>query len=268
MTDLVLLHGWAAGPEVWACQEKYFSEERIVKVNYHKGVKDARIDHCLSLYATAAMELIDRATDRKAVLLGWSLGALVALELALYFPEKIKSLVLAGGTGCFTQAPGYSAGLPRVVVERMQKRLSKNVDQTLDGFYSLMFTAEERQTGFEERFRQGVLSQGLNWSKEELAAGLNYLLVRDLRCCLKDIDLPVLIVHGERDVICSAAGGLYLHENLSNSQFTIKKIGAHSMGFSLKEGEVFKLTGLYNTRYGYENQVYASYEVLYGMARK
>lgn len=48
----------------------------------------------------------------------------------------------------------------------------------------------------------------------------------------------------------------------------IKKIGAHSMGFSLKEGEVFKLTGLYNTRYSQENRVYASYEVLYGLARK
>lgn len=48
----------------------------------------------------------------------------------------------------------------------------------------------------------------------------------------------------------------------------IKKIGAHSFGYALKEGEIFKLTGLYKKLYCTDNQVFASYEVLYGSAQK
>lgn len=48
----------------------------------------------------------------------------------------------------------------------------------------------------------------------------------------------------------------------------IKKIGAHEMGFSLKGGEIFKLTGYYHAKFSLLNQVYATYEVLYGQACK
>ena len=48
----------------------------------------------------------------------------------------------------------------------------------------------------------------------------------------------------------------------------IKKIGAQTAGFTLKEDDIFKLTGLYNTRYNHKGKVYASYQVLYGLARK
>lgn len=240
VAELAFLHGWASGPEVWVHQEKYFSQERLVKVNYHQGVSNARCDYGPSLYAAAALEIIDRKTHGQPLLLGWSLGAVVALELALLVPEKIKGLILVGGTSCFTQAAGYSAGLPRVLVERMKKRLARNVDQTLEEFYSLMFTAEERQAGFEEQFRQEVFRQGLNWSKEELVAGLDYLLERDWRYGLNRIDVPVLIVHGETDEICPAAAGLYLHENLNNSHFTLLKDCGH-VPF-LSQAEVFQQT--------------------------
>ena len=48
----------------------------------------------------------------------------------------------------------------------------------------------------------------------------------------------------------------------------IKKIGAHDMGFSLKGGEIFKLTRHYHAKFSFLNQVYATYEVLYGQASK
>lgn len=236
MTELAFLHGWAARPDVWPGQEQCFGW--IISVNYHMGVNNVRCNNGGSAYAKAAVDLINRETAVKPVLVGWSLGAMVALEVAHLAPERIRGLVLVSGTSCFTQAPGYAAGMPRVVVERLKKRLARNVEQTLHDFNSLMFTTEEQSTGFAESFRLQNSSYGRFWSREELETGLDYLLEQDLRQQLKDIVLPVLIIHGERDQICPAAAGLYLHQNLCNSQFSLLKDCGH-VPF-LTQAEAFK----------------------------
>ena len=219
----VFLQGWASHPEVWACQKADLSVEQVIRADYHKGVTDPQTRNGTSLYAVAALEAVNRETekDQEVVLIGWSLGAMVVLELGLYIPEKIKGIILVGGTGRFTQAPDYQHGLPRAVVERLKKRLTRNPEQTLREFYALMFTPEEREAGYEEHFNKGILSGGMNWSGEELEAGLDFLINQDLRHRLAALKVPSLILHGEKDEICPSSAGLYLKENLRNSQFKL-----------------------------------------------
>ncbi|MFZ5641632.1 MAG: alpha/beta fold hydrolase [Bacillota bacterium] len=230
--DLVFLHGWAMGPEVWVCQEKYFSRNRVIKVNYHKGVYDALVGNDISPYAAAALEVINRETDGPVILFGWSLGAMVALELAALMQRKIAGLVLAGGTARFTRTAGYDGGLPGVLVERMKKRLTQNPGRTLEGFYCQMFAPGEQEEGIYKQLQLEMLSRGPAWSGEELAAGLDFLMNRDLRRYLNNIETPCLIIHGERDEICPSAAGRYLHENLKGSRFQLMPGCGHMPFFS------------------------------------
>lgn len=235
---VIFLSGWALGPGVWFLQEKYFSADRAIMVSYHSGVEEASRDgQGPSLYGLNALKAINRETEDPMVLTGWSLGALVALELALLMPEKIKSLVLIGGTSRFTQAPDYHGGLPRVLVERMKKSLTRNPGQTLEKFFSLMFTSQEREEGIMEQFQKGYLSPGQNWSEKELAAGLDFLINQDLREKLGKIKVPSLIIHGDRDEICPPAAACYLHAQLKNSQLQMLP-GCGHVPF-LSKAEVF-----------------------------
>lgn len=216
---LVFLSGWAAGPEVWLEQEQYFTSCDTFKISYHLGI-DAPFaeQQSFSLYARAAIEAINRECDSRVILAGWSLGALVALELALLAPERIQALIIAGGTGRFTSAEGYDGGLRAVLAERMQKKLARNPEQTLHEFYSQMFTAREHEEGLMEQFLKIRKMVGLNWSQNELAGGLDYLLTQDLRESLGEVKAPAIILHGTDDWICSEAAGRYLHARLGCSQ--------------------------------------------------
>lgn len=249
---LVFLHGWASGPEVWAGQEKYFSSHRVIKFNYHQGVRDAVAGDGISPYAEAVLTVINRETDEPVILIGWSLGAMVALELAALMSRetagatrreiagpanypKIAGLALVGGAARFTRTAGYDGGLPEAVVKRMKKKLTGYPGQTLEEFYSLLFTPEERKAGVFEQFQKEMLSRAGAWSEEELAAGLDYLLRKDLREHLNTVDVPCLIVHGERDEICPWAAGRYLHENLMGSRAELIPGCGHMPLFSRAE---------------------------------
>jgi len=239
-TVTVLLSGWALGTGVWAFQENCFSEGRVLKIDYHHSINNALPGSGPSMYAAAALDRIKVEAGERVILIGWSLGTLVALELAGLAAGKIVGMVLVGGTARFAGHGDYNCGLPRILVERMKRKLAKNCEKTLEGFYSEMFSPEEREKGLMERFRKEILSQGSGWSKEELLAGLNFLLHRDLRGKLAGIDIPTLIIHGDKDEICPLPAGRYLHENLRGSQFRLLPGCGHMPFFS--KAEVFNET--------------------------
>ena len=55
--------------------------------------------------------------------LGWSLGGMLALELALKHSDKIKQVILVSTTAKFTKVDGYEAGLDATVVRNLQRKL-------------------------------------------------------------------------------------------------------------------------------------------------
>ena len=49
-----------------------------------------------------------------------------------------------------------------------------------------------------------------NQSIDSLALGLDYLIQKDLRNKLIDINIPLLMIHGEEDSICPLEAALYI----------------------------------------------------------
>lgn len=50
----------------------------------------------MALMAADAVGLIDALNIKSAHILGWSMGSIVAQELALSYPERVRKLVLCG----------------------------------------------------------------------------------------------------------------------------------------------------------------------------
>ncbi|MCB2294799.1 alpha/beta hydrolase [Clostridium algoriphilum] len=162
-------------------------------------------------------------------LLGWSLGSLVAEEIVLENLWNINNLILIGGTSSFIQhkEDEYNLGWNKRIVERMKIKLYKNPNETLFNFYDSLFSDEEKKKGYNKEFLKIMEDNIKIQSVDSLALELDYLIQKDLRNKLVDINIPLLMIHGEEDKICPIDAAIYIKNILTHSNIEVIKGGGH-----------------------------------------
>jgi pimeloyl-[acyl-carrier protein] methyl ester esterase len=165
------------------------------------------------------------AADRAPILIGWSMGAIVALEAALLCPRRVAALVLVSATGRFCRAPGYPSGMPARLLEAMIARLASQPAAVVRDFIGRVFLPDT----VDDVTRDALAGEALTWGAADLAAGLRHLVETDLRDRLDEVACPVLIVHGDQDRIVPAAAAARLHEGLVGSRLEIVGGAGHAL---------------------------------------
>lgn len=166
--------------------------------------------------------------DGPIFLLGWSLGALVSLELISSYREKIKGFILIGATSRFTTDENYSFGWNPLIVERMKKQLQRNKEKTLISFYEAMFSEAEKKEGFYHQFNATIQREFQGDDVFSLLIGLDYLLQKDVRVKLAQVKTPFLLIHGMEDKICPLEASTFIKENLGGeAEFHIMEDTGH-----------------------------------------
>jgi pimeloyl-[acyl-carrier protein] methyl ester esterase len=197
---IIFIPGWGMRGTIWLpLAERLKTSFSIFYVEWD-GVET------IADFKQKAVQLVRENELSSFIPIGWSLGALIALELATSVPEKIDRLVLIGGTSRFTKGDGYDAGWERRVVERMKRQLVRNREQTLSSFFASLLCEEEqgKVLDFERHFH--------NTDEQGLLVGLDYLMTADVRFALRDITAPLLLIHGEEDTICPPSASRYIFE--------------------------------------------------------
>ena len=92
-----------------------------------------------------------------------------------------------------------------------EKNVARKKEDTLKRFYENMFTKNELKEN--KRF-EDMIKRFKGDSIQSLLLGLDYLIETDMREELKEVKVPILLIHGERDVICplSAARSMAVNE--------------------------------------------------------
>lgn len=154
-------------------------------------------------------------------LIGWSLGGMMALELAAKYPEKIKELTIISSTAKFINDKNYNAGIPASSLKWLKRQVNHNASTAQLAFYQTMFSAKEKAAADIFATREPMVK-----STAALLAGLEYLQYSDLRSLLSAITVKVKIIHGTADTICPLTAGIYLAEHLPNCElFTLPDCG-------------------------------------------
>lgn len=99
-TPLILLHGNGENGEYFRHQTEYFSKSyRVIAVDTRGHGKSPRGDAPFTMeqFAEDLKELCAKLEIPKAVILGFSDGANIAMKFALKYPEKVQALILNGG---------------------------------------------------------------------------------------------------------------------------------------------------------------------------
>lgn len=207
--NLIFLHGWGTSPWVWEKQLDYFSKK------YSVAAPD------LYLLSTMNYEL-------PTVLIGWSYGGMLAMELAAKQPDKFKALVLVGTSAKF------SDGMNPVIIKNLARNLNREFEAAVRNCYGTFFSAEEAV------FIDDFVNKQIPPDKKQTIRLLDKLAVLDLREVLKNIKIPTLIIHGDKDEICPVEAGRYLSKNIKNSKLEIVKDVGH-MPFYTRPHEFNKI---------------------------
>jgi pimeloyl-[acyl-carrier protein] methyl ester esterase len=212
MTSLVFFHGWGATGRVWERQAAAFSDrEAILNPTIPAWEVDWFADYLRGLPLP------------ECLLVGWSLGGMLLLE-ALSRLQGLPpgGLVLVGVAPVFCRRPDYPGGQPPAVVRAMRRALPDEGRQVLDDFVHRCLAPGE-----EEFFSPARAAFAAAASPENLAAGLDYLLLQDLRPLLPGLPGGAVIIQGQEDRIVPPAHGQVLQSLLPGARLHLLPGAGH-----------------------------------------
>ena len=177
-----------------------------------------------SVYAQNLEKMIQN-NDGPVFLAGWSLGGMIALETACRRPGLVAGMILISSTPKFCSGPEWGAGARPAALRAMEMEFKRDARKTLSSF----FERAALPLGESERTLAGLVSTAGAMDPLALSAGLQYLAAKDLRAEASAVNIPVLILHGNRDQIVPVEAGALLANMLPRSKLRVYDNYGHAL---------------------------------------
>jgi len=215
MTPLVFLHGWGQSAQIWHGQRQHFSPDWPISMPNlpgHGGTADAPASEW-------AETLLASLPEEPSILVGWSLGGMMAMQMAAAFPQRIAGLVLVSTTPCFRSKFGWEHGCPDAVFRNFESGVKENLAKAMSRFFALMLHGDDLTRPEYNAIARAAVDRTHPVSADGLRQGLSLLGDLDLRDLLNGIKAPCLIMHGDQDAVVPPAAGEYLASHISGAAF-------------------------------------------------
>ncbi len=170
---------------------------------------------------------LDARSVERAVVLGWSLGAQVALAAMPRLRGRVAGLALVSATARFTEDGSWPHGLPARTLAALARQVERDPARATAKFHDGMFLPDELDGAAAAR-AVALRARTPLPSPAALRAGLDVLAGTDLRAALAAVDVPALVVHGERDPICLPEAGRALATALPRAGLAIVAGAGHA----------------------------------------
>ena len=243
---IVLLHGWGLNSAVWQPLIANLSTEFTDA--FHVITVDlpgfgTNVNNKVSPYDLANVcQHIVNTIEQPAIYLGWSLGGLVATEMALTYPEKVLGLITVASSPRFTEQRVEQSidekevnqliwsGIKPHVLTAFHKQLAVNAEKTINGFLKLQAMGSPHVRQDIKQISQLVFQYEMA-SKNTLDESLKLLETSDYRSKLININQPFLRLYGSADSLVpksiieqvdkftANSSGQYIFEGASHAPF-------------------------------------------------
>jgi pimeloyl-ACP methyl ester carboxylesterase len=156
--------------------------------------------------------LWQNALPSQSTLIGFSMGALIATEIAQKNPEKIKKLIL------ISPRPSYS----KKELDAIRPHLKKNKSAYLKQFYKACFSNPKEYQQFQLTLENDYLE---NFSLETLLNGLNYLEKTTWNPQNIPSTISWYVIHGIHDTIAPYTDVVACLKSYPNHLITLQNSG-------------------------------------------
>ncbi len=201
--DMVLLHGWAMHGGV------FDSLVKKLKLNYRVHIVDlpgfgfSREDKGNYNLDEVTDILISDFRERdlkQIILIGWSLGGLLAQNICIRDPELVKKLVLIASVPKFNYSDDWKNGINESILSIFHVSMQEDYRKTVLRFLSLQVIGDELAMLQLRLLRQEIFTRG-EPNPDALKSGLTILQQSDLRFLVRNIKQNCLMVAGTQDQI-------------------------------------------------------------------
>ncbi|MGG2080324.1 pimeloyl-ACP methyl ester esterase BioH [Lelliottia nimipressuralis] len=238
--DLVLLHGWGLNAEVWHCIQGELASQFTLHLVDLPGFGRSHGFGAMPINEMAR-HVLERA-PQKAIWLGWSLGGLVASQIALTHPARVQALVTVASSPCFAARDEWP-GIKPEVLAGFQQQLSEDFKRTVERFLALQTLGTETARQDARMLKNAVLALPMP-EVEVLNGGLEILKTVDLREPLAALSVPHLRIYGYLDGLVPRKVVPILDALWPNSESKVIAKAAHAPFVSHPEAFCDALTAL------------------------
>ena len=173
--------------------------------------------------ADDAIAVLDAAGERAAHVYGISLGGMIAQQIALRHPDRVRSLVL----GCTTSGGERAVPLSEEVVAFFLRRREMPADEAVWASVPYSYGDETRLHGgqliaedIEQRLRYPIEPVGY-------AGQLEAAMHHNTSDRLAEVSKPTLVVHGEADRIVPAGNGRIVADSIPGARLELLPGAGH-----------------------------------------
>lgn len=194
---VVLLHGWGMNRQVWKPLAARLSQLYTVYMVDLPGHGEAEYQPGDWEIPVLIDQLVE-AVPEPAVWVGWSLGGLVAQQLAVLLQENVKRLALVASSPKIVADSQWEYGMPADDYQRFCEAFLSNPDATRKRFIGLCTLGEENASETRKQLNEML---GKNINKPALKEALDRLLDSDVTDQVDWIRAPTLYILGEYDQV-------------------------------------------------------------------
>lgn len=194
---LVFIHGWGLNSAVWQpCLAELKTHFEVITVDLPGFATNQ--DYTLEPYSLIAIaKAIEYAVAKPAVYIGWSLGGLVASQIAISNPERVLGLVTVASSPQFIAAENWP-GIKEHVLAMFHQQLAQDTTKTINNFLKIQAMGSRHIRQDIKKIRDLVMQYPLP-SQQVLEQSLQLLETSDLRTHLNTIKPPMLRLYGKLD---------------------------------------------------------------------
>ncbi len=221
---IVLLHGWGLSSSVWAPLQAALDpslEVRTIDLPGHGKATSA--GDSLESWSDAVLAQL----PRNGMLVGWSLGAQLALHLACLHPDRVSRLVLIGATPRFVQTDTWQAAMPADTLADFRRSFDIDPAATQRRFIALQGLGDARRRDVVNALGSAATPPD-DAHKTALAEGLGLLANIDLRKVVPEIRQPVRLLHGAGDTLMPTAAAEWLADTLPDGRLSVFTDAGHA----------------------------------------
>lgn len=236
---IVLIHGWPLSREMWEYQLNDLVEAgfRVVKYDRRGFGKSSKPwgGYDYDSLAADLNEIMEQLDLRDAVLVGFSMGGgEVVRYLSNYGNKRVSRIALISAvTPYLKKTADNPDGVPPAIFEDMMEQMKADRIAFLDDFgkkfFGVNLISHPVSTPLLEYYRM-LASHASGRSTQQCALSF---AGTDFRSDLQNIDVPVLIIHGDADkTVPIEASGARTAAMLPNAEYKVYEGAPHGLFYT------------------------------------
>lgn len=224
---IVLLHGWGCDSRTWQPLLPYLQQSGEVIAIDLPGFGDSPMVQEFNLETVLA--LIERHLPERAVLIGWSLGGMLALSLAQRLPETVTRVITLAANTKFVASGDYPAAMSRAINKQFNHGFSTDAQTTLKRFGGLLAQGDSNERALLKTLRA---QQPLHVTNHNWQEALTLLAQLDNRAAFAQLSQAGLHLFGETDALVPVSAAQALASLNIQQQVEVIAGAAHALHWS------------------------------------